>query len=142
MLARQGGICYNGAGREVFTMSEKRFAGPDGILASPELEADFHSARKIDCLWVGQLGVYYRDGLRRYCVPYARMERAFIRVQQVRGRMCCGQADFLYYRLVIVVDGGEIDRILSEDGPAMDEALAAIQRAAPQVSIGFTGKTK
>lgn len=117
-------------------MSEKVFSGPEGKLSSPAFEADFSSARQFDKLWVGKQAVYYRDGLRTRCIPYASMERAFIRVQEVRGRMCCGQATFAYFRMVFVVKGKEISEILSEDEKAMDAALAAIHEAAPELPVG------
>ena len=117
-------------------MSEKSFTGVKGKSSSPELNADFESAQRFDKLWVGRLGVYYRDGLRIKTIAYSQMERAFIRVQEVRGRMCCGQATFAYFRMIFLVGGKEMDAPPSENEKAMDEALAAIHEAAPDVPIG------
>ena len=118
-------------------MSEKRFAGPVEGLDTAALSADYASAESFDKLRVGRLAAYYRDGFRVKAVPYARMERAFIRVQQVRGRMCCGEAAFFYFRMVFLVDGKEICDFMSEDEKAMDAALARIQELAPEVPVGF-----
>lgn len=117
-------------------MSYKVFTSPGGKLSSPEYEADFASARRFDKVLVGKLGVYYRDGLKTRVFPYPQLDRAFIRVQQVRGRMCCGQAMFDYFRLVLVSGGKEYSHILSEDEKLMDETLAAIHQAAPGVPVG------
>ncbi len=117
-------------------MAEKRFAGPVEGLDQAALSADYESAERFDKLRVGTLAVYYRDGFRVKAVPYAKMQRAFIRVQQVRGKLCCGQAFFDYFRMVFLVDGKEICDNVSEDEKAMDAALAKIREMAPELPVG------
>lgn len=118
-------------------MAEKKFTGPVEGQVLSALSADYEQAETFDRLRVGDLAVYYRDGFRIKAVPYSRMERAFIRVQQVRGRMCCGETAFLYFRIVFLVDGKEIADNMSENEKAMDAALARIHEKAPQVPVGF-----
>ena len=116
-------------------MAEKKFAGIRGTLESDELSADFDSAAVFEKLRVGEKGVYFRDGLRTRYIPYDYIDRAFIRVQETRSRMCCGQANFNYFRIVFVHDGKEFADYLSEKEKEMDDALAAI--AAHGVPTGF-----
>ncbi len=118
-------------------MADKRFSGPVEGLDRGLLSADYEQAERFDRLRVGALAVYYREGFRIKAIPYARMERAFIRVQQVRGRMCCGETTFFYYRMVFLVDGREIADNMSEDEKAMDAALARIHERAPELPVGF-----
>ena len=118
----------------------RKFIGPVPGLDPAALAADCESAERIDKLRLGKLAVYYRDGFSVMAVPYDHMERAFIRVQEVRGRMCCGQATFAYFRLVMLVDGKEICDYMSENEKAMDAALARLHELAPQVAIGVPGK--
>jgi hypothetical protein len=118
-------------------MAEKKFSGPIEGLDPAALAADYEDAERFDKLRVGKLAVYYREGFRTRAIPYRRMERAFIRVQQVRGRMCCGETAFLYFRIVFLVDGKEIADNMSEDEKAMDAALARIHEKAPEVPVGF-----
>ena len=118
-------------------MSEKKFSGPVDRVDAAALEADWAHAAVFDKLRVGALAVYYRDGFRTKAIPYARMERAFIRVQEVRGRMCCGQAFFAYFRMVFVVGGKELADYISEDEAAMDAALAKIHEMAPALPVGL-----
>ena len=117
-------------------MADKTFAGLGGPVSGEDLEADFDTAQKFDKLKVGRLGVYYRDGFKTRFLAYNKLERAFIRVQEVRGRMCCGQAFFAYFRMVFVSGGKEYADVLSEDEKAMDAALSAIAKAAPALKIG------
>ena len=118
-------------------MAEKTFYGLDGKFTDPAVADDFETAERIDKLWVGNLGVYYREGFKTRCIRYSEMDRAFIRIQAVRGRMCCGQANFEYSRKVFVCGGKEYADVMSEDNKAMDLALEAIAAKAPGVKIGF-----
>ena len=117
-------------------MAEKKFATPDGAVQSAELTADYERARKFDAVRVGKLGVYYRSGLKTVFLAYPTLERAFIRIQEVNGRMCCGSTTFAYYRLVLIRGGKEYAEVMSESESAMDAALAAIHENAPELPLG------
>ena len=118
-------------------MAKKKFTTPAGIVSDAAVIADFESAAKYDKALVGALGVYYRDGFKIKYVPYPSLERAFIRVQEVNGKLCCGKAVFAYFRLILVVKGKEWGDVMSEDEKAMDDALAAIAQHSPGTAIGF-----
>ena len=116
-------------------MAEKRFVGTNGSVDAPEISTDYENAQVFERLRVGELGVYFRDGFKIRYIPYEYMERAFIRVQETRSRMCCGQANFNYFRIVFVHDGKEFADYISEKEALMDDALAAI--GAHGVTTGF-----
>ena len=122
-------------------MANKKFAGIHGPVETAAVNADFDSAEVFDKVRVGKQGVYFRDGFKTRFLDYASLERVFIRVQQVNGRMCCGNATFEYFRLVFVSDGKEIADVISEKEKAMDDALARIGELAPNLAIGFVGNT-
>lgn len=114
-----------------------KFSTPDGKIESPELAADYGSASRFEKVRVGRLGVFYPSGLGTKFIPYSTIDQAFIRIHEVNGRLCCGNASFYYYRLVFVRDGKEFADIMSENESAMDDALAAIASAAPAIRIGI-----
>ena len=116
-------------------MAEKKFSTANGVIDTPELNSDYESAKVFDRLRVGSLGVYFRSGLKIRHIPYDLMDRAFIRIQETKARMCCGQANFDYFRMVFVHGGKEFADFLSENEEAMDEALAEI--AGHGVATGF-----
>ena len=120
-------------------MAEKKFYSPAGVVTDAAAAADFENAQIYDRALIGATGVYYRDGFRTKYVPYPSLERAFIRIQEVNGRFCCGKAVFAYFRLILVVNGKEWGDIMSEDERAMDDALAAIAQRSPSTAIGFVG---
>lgn len=97
---------------------------------------DYEQAQVFDKLRVGNEGVYFKDGFRTRFIPYGDMDRAFIRVHEVNGRMCCGNAVFHYFRMVFIQDGKEFGDTVSEKENAFDQALAAIAAKAPNVAIG------
>lgn len=121
----------------VLKMAEKKYLTPGGTVSGGTIDADCESAQLFDKVRVGTLGVYFREGFRVKHVPYTALERAFIRVQEVNGRLCCGKAVFAYFRLVFVVNGKEWADVISEDEKAMDDALAEIAARSPATAIGF-----
>lgn len=121
-------------------MAEKKFAGLTGTVDSPEVAADYEAAQKFERVKIGALGVYYRDGLKTRFIPYDIMERAFLRIQEVNGKLCCGNTILQYFRLVFVREGKEFADVISENEKAMDEALALIAANAPGVKIGVEKK--
>ena len=116
-------------------MAERKFMGVNGSVSDGSLDADFDNAAVFEKLRIGNLGVYYRDGLKTRFIPYDYMDRAFIRVQETRSRMCCGQTNWNYFRVVFVHDGKEFANYMSESEKAMDDALAAL--AEHGVTTGF-----
>ena len=121
-------------------MSEKKFSGVQGIVEDPNVTSDFNTAAVFDNLRVGKLGVYFRSGLRMRYIPFTYMDRAFIRIHEVNGKLCCGSTVFHYFRLVFVHDDKEFADSISENETAMNDALKEIARNAPDVSIGFHEK--
>ncbi len=121
-------------------MAEKKFYTPEGKLVDAEISADFESARLFDKLKVGKSGVFFREDLRLKYIPYSFIQRAFIRIHEVNGRMCCGNTTFQYFTMVFVHDGKEYGNVLSEKEDAMDAALALIHETAPEIAIGVEEK--
>ena len=118
----------------------KSFSGIHGRIKNPAVAEEYERAERFDKVRVGKTGVFFPYNLSIKYIPYEYMERVFIRVNEVNGKLCCARATFFYYRLVFVRNGREFIDVISEDEKAMDDALAAIAQNAPQVAIGFVGK--
>ena len=117
-----------------------RFTGIHGRITDPAVAEEYEGAERFDKVRVGNTGVFVPYNLSIKYIPYKYIDRVFIRINEVNGRMCCGKAVFQYFRLVFVRDGKEFIDVISEDEKAMDDALAAIAEKAPDVAIGFVGK--
>ncbi len=118
-------------------MADKKIYSPEGKVESPEVMKDYENAKIFDKFKVGSLGVYYRDTLKLKFLPYDFIERAFIRIHEANARTCCACNKYRYYTLEFVHDGKEYANVISENETLMDDALALIQKLAPQVAIGF-----
>lgn len=120
-------------------MADIKIIGSAAISAGQAAE-DYAAAQVFDKLRVGRMGVYYKSGFKTRLVPYSEMERAFIRIHEVNGKLCCGSSVFQYFRMVFVRDGKEFADIISENEASMDAALALIHERAPEVAIGVAAK--
>lgn len=121
-------------------MAEKKFAGINGAVIDAKVEADYEQAPQFDKVKVGKLGVYFRDGFKTRYLEYGLMDQVFIRIQEVNGKLCCGNTVLQYFRLVFVRDGKEFADVISESEKALDEALALIGTNAPALKIGIDRK--
>lgn len=114
-----------------------KFSTPNGTLESPEVNADYENAERCEKLRVGNLGVYFRSGFAVKFIPFEYIDRAFIRIHEVDGKLCCGSTVFQYFRLVLVHEGKEFTDFISENEKALDATLAAIAAKSPNTLIGF-----
>lgn len=79
----------------------------DGAL----LEPDYQSAREIGKLRLGEAGLYIRNGLKTYYVPYSGIRRCFRRVMMVPAKLCCGRGDVAVENLIICDESRELATI-------------------------------
>lgn len=86
---------------------------------------------------IDENGVSYREGIRQKFIPYEKMKRAYERIQEVNGKLCCGSAVFTYFKLVITDDSDRENFVLlTEKEDEVSEALEKIHTFAPFVPIG------
>lgn len=103
-----------------------KFNSPEGKLDSAALSTEYEEAEKYGKLRVGSTGVFFPEGLGVKYIPFSFIDRAFIRIHEVNGKLCCGSTVFQYFRMVFMHDGKEYADFINEDEPAMDAALAAM----------------
>lgn len=101
-----------------------------------KLNSDYESAPSFEKLRVGKLGVYFPEGLRMHAIPFEDIDRAFIRIHEVNGKMCCGTTVFQYFRMVFKKGDKEFADYICENEEAMDNALKLIGENAPHIAIG------
>ena len=70
----------------------RRFSGIHGRITDPAVAEEYENAERFDKVRVGKTGVFFPYNLSIKYIPYKYMERAFIRINEVNGRMCCGKA--------------------------------------------------
>ncbi|MPM54995.1 hypothetical protein SDC9_101780 [bioreactor metagenome] len=99
---------------------------------------DFCAADKIGPFWIGKTAFYYRDGLKKRCIPFTDIDQAFMRIEPVPTRCCCCKLDFEIYRLVVCSQGKELADIRTEDEGMVDKALAFLKNHSPKIKLGYT----
>jgi hypothetical protein len=101
------------------------------------LTDDFWAADKIGPFRVGKTAFYYRDGLKKRCIPLADIDQAFMRVEPVPTRCCCCKLDFEIYRLVVCSGGKELADIRTEDEGLVDKVQAVLKSRNPEIKLGY-----
>lgn len=99
---------------------------------------DFCAADRIGPFWIRNMAFFYRDGLKKRCIPLADIDQAFMRIEPVPTRCCCCKLDFEIYRLVVCSGGRELADIRTEDEGMVDKALAFLKNHNPKIKLGYT----
>lgn len=102
------------------------------------LDTQFTAAQKFGKVRVGTDTVFWRSGLRLYCIPLNRVQRIFRRVIPVVGKLCCGGQNFDIERLVLIlIDGTEVDIHIGDNIKREAELLLkTLQEAHPELEYG------
>ena len=79
--------------------------------------------------------LYFRSGLKNVTLPYGELERAFMRVREATGKMCCGTACFADCYLVLVSAGRELAEMRMEKED-IEAVLSLIAERSPGTVIG------
>ena len=79
--------------------------------------------------------LHFKSGLKNVTLPYGELERAFMRVREATGKMCCGTACFADCYLVLVSAGKELAEMRMEKED-IEAVLSLIAERSPGTVIG------
>ena len=113
---------------------------PDAVLPAETLERDYAQARSFGKLRLGERCVYFRKFSGTTYLPYSRIDRAWLRQEEVKARLCCGTANFDQFYVVMVCAGGQECRGHMEDKSTGQACLNYIAAQEPSIGIGYTSK--
>lgn len=104
----------------------------------PALDAQFAAAAPYAKARLGQTHIFWKAGLRWYCIPITQAQRIFRRILPVHGRLCCGGHNFMMEWLVLLLsDGSELEIYLGEDvQPKAEALLERLKTTHPQLQYG------
>ena len=103
------------------------------------MQEEYRRAREIGTLRLGEKRLYFRTGLKAYCIPYDNIRRYFRRVMQVPAKLCCGKGNFEIENLVICGDGGELAQIQLPGTKAAKIVMECLGELAPNAAVGREG---
>ena len=81
--------------------------------------------------------VEYKKGLKWYKLPYSDIKQAYLRVEEVNGKLCCGVANFDMFFLVIKTKEEKQIKLEAPSKEIVKEMLQFLQEKNPEIEIGF-----
>lgn len=78
----------------------------------------------------------YKKGFKWHTVPYSSIINAYMRIEEVNGRLCCGVASFDMHFLMLKTASGLI-KIELESKNIVKAMLDALHSRNPQIEIGY-----
>ena len=102
------------------------------------LDAEFAAATRYENIKLGTDHLFWKPMFRWHVISLSGIKRIFRRVQDVRGRLCCGGQNFRIERLVLILpDDTELELHIGDDvGPDAKALLEALQAQHPEILYG------
>ena len=79
----------------------------------------------------------YKKGLKWYTLPYEEITNAYLRIEEVNGRLCCGVANFDMHFLVLKTKSGESIKIEGSSKDIVKQILDELVQKNDKLVIGF-----
>ena len=110
---------------------------PGDLPAEEELERDYTQAQSLGKMQLGEHCLFFRKFSGISCLPYCRIQRAWLRQEEVKARMCCASANFDQFFVVMACDDGKERRGQVIDKAMGQKCLDHIAAKNPNVRIGY-----
>lgn len=78
----------------------------------------------------------YKKGFKWHAVPYSSITNAYMRIEEVNGRLCCGVASFDMHFLILKTESGLL-KIELESKEIVKAMLEKLHSRNPQIEIGY-----
>lgn len=82
-------------------------------------------------------GIEYKKGFKWYSLPYEAVKQAYLRIEEVNGRLCCGVASFDMFFLMIKTTEEELIKVEATSKDIVKQMLEAIKQKNSSVEIGY-----
>lgn len=107
------------------------------------LDAEFQSGTLYGKVKLASDMIFWKKGLRWFCLPLDQVQRAYRQVERVYGKMCCGGASFDIQRLVLVLRDGTTLTVVIGDNEIGDQMkrqaeglFQSLQGSHPELTFG------
>lgn len=85
----------------------------------------------------GEQELTYRRGFKWHTLPYEEITHAYLRIEEVKGRLCCSVANFDMHFLMLKTSAGELLKLEASSQEIVKRMLDELKEKNPNVSIGF-----
>lgn len=79
----------------------------------------------------------YKKGFKWYPILYTDIVQAYLRIEEVNGRLCCGVANFDMHFLMIKTKSDELIKIEASSKEIVKEMLEVLKQKNSAVEIGY-----
>ena len=80
----------------------------------------------------------YKKGLKWYPLPYQEITNAYLRIEEVNGRLCCGVASFDMHFLMLKTKSGELIKLECSSKEIVKSLLEELKQKNKEIVIGYT----
>ncbi len=84
----------------------------------------------------------YKKGFKWHTLPYADIVQAYMRIEEVNGKMCCGVANFNMHFLMLRTRSGELLKMDATAREKVEQMLKELKQKNPEIKIGYEKKEK
>lgn len=81
--------------------------------------------------------IEYKKGFKWYTLPYEAIKQAYLRVEEVNGRLCCGVASFDMFFLMMRMTKEELIKVEATSKEIVKQMLNEIKKKNDDVEIGY-----
>lgn len=106
-------------------------------LSEDRLEQDLRGAVKLGKLLMGKENLYFSRFAGGTFLPISQIRHAYLRIEEVKARVCCGIANFDQTYLMILGADDKLRKYLVSDKEAGQQALDHIAALNPETKIGY-----
>lgn len=79
----------------------------------------------------------YKKGFKWYVLPYSEITHAYLRIEEVKGKLCCSVANFDMYFLVVKTRAGELIKMEASSQEVVKRMLDELKEKNPEIEIGY-----
>ena len=79
----------------------------------------------------------YKKGFKWYKLSYPEISKAYLRIEEVNGRLCCGVANFDLYYLMLQTKEGELLKLEVPSKELAKEMLEELEVKNPAMEVGY-----
>ena len=79
----------------------------------------------------------YKKGFKWNALPYTEIINAYLRIEEVNGRLCCGVASFDMHFLMLKTKSGELIKVEGSSKEIVKEILDVLSQKNSEIVIGF-----
>lgn len=81
--------------------------------------------------------IEYKKGFKWHTLPYSAVKQAYLRVEEVNGRLCCGVASFDMFFLMLKTTEDELIKIEATSKDIVKQMLEELKEKNEGIEIGY-----